>query len=87
MGLSIKITGDYVYQNEGSIKSTDQCNDDNICLLLGCHHSSMDSSVLPISLPRFESKAHHQSFLVKFVVYLSCEKNENKEKEVGFGHF
>ena len=27
------------------------------------------------------------SFKVKFVLYLSCEKNENKQKEVQFGSF
>ena len=27
------------------------------------------------------------SFIVKFVPYLSCEKNENKQKEAGFGPF
>ena len=27
------------------------------------------------------------SFIVKFVPYLSCEKNENKQKEAVFGPF
>ena len=27
------------------------------------------------------------SFKVKFVLYLSCEKNGNKQKEAGFGPF
>ena len=27
------------------------------------------------------------SFIVKFVLYLSCEKNENKQKEAGLGPF
>ena len=27
------------------------------------------------------------SFMVKYVLYFSCEKNENKQKEAGFGPF
>ena len=27
------------------------------------------------------------SFMVKFVLYWSCEKNQNKQKEAGFGPF
>ena len=41
--------------------------------------------------PGFESQSHHLgmllSFIVKFMMYLSCEKNENKQKEAGFGPF
>ena len=47
---------------------------------------------LPSCCPGFESQANHLSFIsfiVKFVLYLSlfCEKNENKQKEAGFGPF
>ena len=46
---------------------------------------------LPTCRPRFESQAHHICFyhlvIVKVVLYLSCEKNENKQKEAGIGPF
>ena len=45
---------------------------------------------LPSCWPRFESQVHHLpmllSFIVKFVLYLSCEKNENKQKRPGLDH-
>ena len=50
----------------------------------GCRHSSV-----PSCCPGFESQAHHLcifSFIV-FVLYLSYEKNENKQKEARFGSF
>ena len=45
---------------------------------------------LPTCRPRFESQAHHICFyhlvIVKVVLYLSCEKNENKQKRPGGCH-
>ena len=50
----------------------------------------MDSSV-PTILPRRvqvpSMPSTLLSFLVKFVLNLSCEKNENKQKEAGLGPF
>ena len=43
---------------------------------------------LPSCRPGFESQAHHLqllSLIVKFVLYLSCEKYEKKQKEPEFG--
>ena len=54
---------------------------------LGCRHSSADSSVPTILLPRVQvpsAPSRLFSFIV-FVLYLSGEKNENKLKETGFG--
>ena len=54
----------------------------------GCHHSSVDSSAPTILPPwvRVPSTPYmFLSFIVKFVLYLSYEKNENKQKEAGFG--
>ena len=50
----------------------------------------MDSSapaILPpqVQVPSTSSK--QLSFMVKFGLYLSCEKNENKHKDAGFGPF
>ena len=57
---------------------------------LGCCHSSVDSS-MPTTLPpqvRVPSTPSTLlSFTVNFALYLSCEKNENKQKEAGFGPF
>ena len=57
---------------------------------MGCRHSSVDSSV-PINLPpqvRVPSMSSMlSSFIIKIVLYWSCEKNENKQKEAGFGPF
>ena len=39
---------------------------------------------LPPCRPGFEFQAYHLCFF-HFVLYLSCEKNENKQKEGGFG--
>ena len=47
------------------------------CLrLLSCH-----------TRVRIPSTSSMLSIIVKFVLYLSCEKNENKQKEAGFGPF
>ena len=58
----------------------------NISKVRGCRHSSVDSSTptIPGSSPKHAIYAF--SFIV-FVLYLSCEKNENKQKEAGFGPF
>ena len=54
--------------------------------LLGCRHSSVDSSTPPrVRVPSTPSTP--LSFIVKFVLYLSCEKSKNKQKEAGFGPF
>ena len=51
--------------------------------------SSVDSSAHIILPPGFESEEHHLRFyligIVKFVLYLLCEKKENERK--WFGHF
>ena len=54
-------------------------------LILGCRHSSVDSSAPSIMPPRVRLPSTPSmllSFIVKFVLYLSllCEKNENKPK-------
>ena len=57
---------------------------------LGCHHSSVDLSVPIILLPQVRVPSTPSMLLlsiVKVVLYLSCEKNENKQKEAGFGPF
>ena len=58
--------------------------------LVGCRHSSVDLSAPTILPPwvRFPSTLSMLlSFIVKFVLYLLCENNENKQKEAGFGPF
>ena len=58
-------------------------------LAKGCRHSSVDSSA-PTILPPWVWAPSTPSTLLSFIVfvlYLSCEKNENKEKEVWFGPF
>ena len=60
---------------------------------MGCCYSSVDSSapsILPrlVQLPSTPSKLF--SCIVKFVLYLSmqCEQNnKNKQKEAGFGQY
>ena len=55
----------------------------------GCLHSSVDLSAPTILLPQIRVPSTPStlfSFIV-FVQYLSCEKNENKQKEAGFGPF
>ena len=54
----------------------------------GCWHSSVDSSAPTILLPRVQvpSTPSTNCYIV-FMLYLSCEKNENKQKEAGFGPF
>ena len=49
----------------------------------GCRHSSVDSSAATILPPWVRVPSTSStilSFIVKFVLYLSCEKNENKQK-------
>ena len=60
-----------------------------ILFSLGCCHSSVDSSAFTILMPRVRDPSTPStlfSFIV-FVLYLSCEKNKNKQKEAGFGPF
>ena len=52
-----------------------------------CRHSSVDSSMLPSRVRVPSTPSTLLSFKVKFVLYLSCERNENKQKEAGFGPF
>ena len=55
-----------------------------------CRHSSVDSSAPTIQSPRVQVPSMPSmllSFIVKFVLYLLCEKNRNKQKEAGFGPF
>ena len=56
----------------------------------GCRRSSVDSS-MPTILPRRvripSTPSMLLSFIVKFVLYLSCERNQNKQKEAGLGPF
>ena len=49
----------------------------------------MDSSAPTILLPRMCPKHTIYAFIfvVKFVLYLSCEKSKNKQKEAEFGPF
>ena len=57
---------------------------------MGCRHSSVDSSAPTILPPwvRFPSTPTMLlSFIVKFVLYLSCENNEINKKRPGLAHF
>ena len=68
--------------NESMVK----CFQTNIWLK-GCRHSSVDESVPTILPPRVRVPSTPSmllSFGVKFVLYLSCEKNENKQKDAEF---
>ena len=48
----------------------------------------MDSSAPTVLLPGSSPRTIYAfKNIVKFVLYLSCEKNENKQKEAGFGSF
>ena len=54
--------------------------------ILGCNHSSVDSSaptILPPSVWVPSTPSMLLSFMVKFVLYLSCEKNEINKKRPG----
>ena len=42
---------------------------------------------LPSCHPRFEPQAHHLHFKAFEVKFVYCERNENKQKEAGFGPF
>ena len=56
----------------------------------GCRHSSVDLTSDTILLPRVwvpSTPSTLLSFIVKFELYLSCEKNKNKQKEAGFGAY
>ena len=56
---------------------------------LECRHSSVDSSVLTILTPRVRAPSTSSTLLSfkVFVLYLSCEKIENKQKEAWFVPF
>ena len=59
-------------------------------LVGGCCNSSVDSSAPTILPPQVRVPSMPSMllpFIVKFVLYLSCEKNENKQKEAGLGPF
>ena len=52
--------------------------------------SSLDSYALTILPPRVRVPSRPSmllSFILKFVLHLSCEKNKNKEKEAELAHF
>ena len=53
----------------------------------GCRHSSVVSSVPTILPPwiRVQSTPSTLLSFVVFVLFLPCEKDENKPKEAGFG--
>ena len=53
----------------------------------GCRHSSVESSAPTILPPRVRVPSMPSTLFHLFVLYLSCEKNENKQKEAGFGPF
>ena len=56
----------------------------------GGRHSSVDLSVPTILLPQVRvpiTPSMLLSFIAKFVLFLSCEKNENKQKQDGLAHF
>ena len=52
----------------------------------GCCHSSVDSSAPTILPPQVRVQTTLLSFKA-FVLYQSCEKDKNKQKEAGFGQF
>ena len=59
--------------------------------MMGCRHSSVDSSaptILPARVQVLSTPSTLLSFVVKFVLYLSCENNGNIQKEAVFniGH-
>ena len=51
-----------------------------------CPHCSVESSV-PTSRVRVPSTPSTLLSFLVFVLYLSCEKNENNQKEGGLAHF
>ena len=57
----------------------------NNLLYSGCHHSSADSSEPTILSSWVRVQSTPCTLL--FVLYLSCEKNENKQKKTRFGPF
>ena len=53
-------------------------------------HSSVDSSAPTVLLPQVRVPSTPStlvSFIVKFVLNVSCEKNENKQQEAELGQF
>ena len=59
-------------------------------MIIECCHSSVDSSAPTILPPRVRVPSTPSmllSFIVKFVLYLSCEKNEINKKRPGLAHF
>ena len=44
-------------------------------------------TILPLQVRVPSTPSKLASIVVKFVLYLSCEKNEKKQKEAGFGPF
>ena len=70
--------------------SEDSSIKDKFLILKPGRHCSVDSSaptILPpwVTVPSTPSML--LSYIVKFVLYLSCEKNETKQQEAGFGPF
>ena len=65
-------------------------DDDHQIQHIGCRHCSVDSSVPTILLPRVRVPCIPPmllSFIVKFVLYLSCEKNiQINKKRPGLVH-
>ena len=57
--------------------------------MVGCRLSKVDSSAPTILPPRVRVLSIPSMFLsfIAFVLYLSCEKNENKQEKAGFGPF
>ena len=55
----------------------------------GCSHSSVDSSASTILLIWVQVPSTPSTLLsfMEFVLYLTCEKNKNKQKEAGLGPF
>ena len=58
-------------------------------LNIGYRHSSVEYSAPTIQPPRVRVPSTPSTLLSfgVFLLYLSCEKNENKQKEDGFGPF
>ena len=65
------------------MENTKRCKCQTTFLVGGCHHSSVDSSA-PTLMPSWVGVPSTPSTLFSFIIfvlYLSCEKNENKQKE------
>ena len=75
--------------NTNKILAADKPKGFSTCYKSGSRHSSVDLSAPTILLPRVRIPSTPTtlfSFIV-FVLYLSFENNENKQKEAGFGPF